>query len=310
MRLLDALLPPGQTGCRHLGDGDAVQVRLRVDDLGFALGRVLEGPVDGLVAALLLERRHEGRAEHVRKGEIVDERLGHVGHVGLLGLLGPRRLEGLGVGGRQGVDVAVLDAHGIGLGQRPKGRVGAGVVLAKMGQSEGLVLERVGELVGEHHADIGRQVGAADEHPLGLRAVEAEDRLAGDLVLRGLEVGSAFRQTDGAQGGDGVGQLGLLPDAGRAAGRHLLVEGGVVEEVQGHGVLEAQTAAALDELHDVEDPRVPGGGRRARRWLRARRRRRFAGPYDRRGDARAEEDGDAGGGHDLAAPGGHPSTMA
>src|SRR5207248_10832117 len=63
MCLVDAALARLELRRADLGDLDTRQIGLRVDDLGFALGWLLEGPVDGLVGALVLQRGDEGWAE-------------------------------------------------------------------------------------------------------------------------------------------------------------------------------------------------------------------------------------------------------
>ena len=147
--------------------------------------------------------------------------------------------------------------------------------------------------------------------------------MARHLVLGGPQVRRAFDEAHSAQRRHRLVELGLLPDARRSAGRHLLVERGAVQEVHGNRVLEAQAPSPLDELHDVDHAWVPGRCRgRARRCQCTRRRQpAFVGSHDGSEHSADEENGDAHGGDDLASPelrahrgrgrmGGHPSRVA
>ena len=124
-----------------------------------------------------------------------------------------------------------------------------------------LVLQRVGQLVGERDPDRRGELGAPDRHLLGVGVVERERAGVGQLVGRGFEVDLARHEAEGPQLGDGVAQLGavLVGQGLVVADGRLAVVGGA-EELDVDRMIEVEVTLLLDEVGDRRDAGVPRRG--------------------------------------------------
>ena len=124
-----------------------------------------------------------------------------------------------------------------------------------------LVLERVGELVGQRDPEPRRELGAAHADPLVLGVVERQRARVGHLVHRVVEVDLPLGQPDGAVRADEL--VEHAPVLGgdvlaRGRGRRAVLRRG--EEVDVHRVREGEVALVLDPVGDGRDPGIPAVG--------------------------------------------------
>ena len=126
---------------------------------------------------------------------------------------------------------------------------------------EVLILQGVGELVRERHLEPDGHGGAPDLHPLVDGVVEGQGARVGHLVVGSEQVEGAGRDAEGPQlAGVALELDPVLVREPALLARRLLRVVGRAEEVDVHGVVEAQPARLLDEGHDVGHPRIPGVG--------------------------------------------------
>ena len=120
---------------------------------------------------------------------------------------------------------------------------------------EPLVVERVGELVGERGPGVGVELGAPDDERLGLRVVEADDADTEALAHLANQVGIGGQQAQRLEGDLGLADI---ADLGIEVAEQRLVERGVIAQVDVDGIEEGMAAGGFDEPSDLCDPCIEG----------------------------------------------------